>query len=293
LPRPERDGVRRAALWRMARARLALAAMALLPVVSAAEQKPLWEAGLGLAVIDFPDYRGSDERQTFILPLPYLIYRGEILQADRDGARGKFFRSERLELDLSFNGSIPVDSSDNGARSGMPDLDPTLEVGPSLKANLLRDRAREIDVGLTLPVRTVIATDFSHTHNVGWTFEPRVDVDFRDTWLGEGWNVGVGAGPLFGDKRVHNYFFGVPAQFAAPGRPAYVADSGYAGMRALIAVSRRFPSFWFGAFLRADTLAGSVVESSPLVRRRESYAAGFGVTWMLGQSSRMVESEGR
>jgi hypothetical protein len=25
---------------------------------------PLWEAGAGIAGIDFPDYRGSDERQT-------------------------------------------------------------------------------------------------------------------------------------------------------------------------------------------------------------------------------------
>lgn len=269
----------------------ALAGLAALSLAAAAEQKPLWEAGLGVAAIDFPDYRGSDERQTFVLPLPYIIYRGDLIQADRDGARSKFFRSDRVELDVSLNGSIPVSSDDNAARSGMPDLDPTLEIGPSLKVKLLRDRARDVTVGLTMPVRTVIATDFSHSHNVGWTFEPRVDVDFRDTWLGEGWNVGVGVGPLFGDKRYHNYFFGVPAQFATPQRPAHVADSGYGGARALVALSRRFPSFWFGAFVRADTLAGSVIDSSPLVRQEESYAAGFAVTWMLGQSTRTVETE--
>jgi MipA family protein len=270
-------------------ARLVITTVALLPGVTAAEQKPLWEAGLGLTILDFPDYRGADERQTYVLPLPYLIYRGEFIQADRGGARGKFFRSDRMELDISLNGSIPVESSDNATRTGMPDLDPTVEIGPSLKVNLLRDRKRQVDVGLTLPARTVIATDFSHTRNVGWTFEPRVDVDLRDTWLGEGWNVGLGIGPMFADKRLHNYFFGVPAEFAMAGRPAYVADSGYGGMRALVAVSRRYPSFWVGAFVRADTLAGSVVESSPLVRRKESYQVGFGVTWMLGQSVRMVE----
>jgi outer membrane scaffolding protein for murein synthesis (MipA/OmpV family) len=256
-----------------------------------AEEKPLWEAGLGVAVIDFPDYRGSDERQTFLLPLPYLIYRGDLLQADREGARSRFFRSDRMELDVSLNGSIPVDSSDNQARRGMPDLDPTLEIGPSLKVKLLRDAARSVHVGLTLPVRTVIATDFSHTKNVGWTFEPRLDVDFRDTWLGEGWNLGVGAGPLFGDKRFHNYFLGVPAQYATAARPAYVAEGGYGGVRGLVAVSRKFPSFWFGAFVRADTLAGSELASSPLVRQKASYAAGVAVTWMLGQSERMVTVE--
>jgi len=256
-----------------------------------AAQKPLWEAGLGVAVIDFPDYRGSDERQTFVLPLPYLVYRGEVFQSDRDGARSKFFRSERLELDISLNGSIPVSSSDNAARTGMSDLDPTLEIGPSLKVRLLRDADRGANLHLTLPVRTVIATDFTHTHNVGWTFEPRLDLDLKDTWLGEGWNVGVGVGPLFGDKRFHNYFFGVPAEFATALRPAYVAPSGYGGLRALIAVSRRFPSFWFGAFVRGDTLVGSVMESSPLVRQKESYATGLAITWMLGESKRMVEVE--
>lgn len=256
-----------------------------------AEDKPLWEAGLGVTVIDFPDYRGSDERQTFVLPLPYLVYRGDIVRADRDGARTRFFRSDRLELDVSLNGSIPVDSDDNDARRGMPNLDPTLEIGPSLKVRLHRNRERGTNLHLTLPVRTVIATDFSHTRNVGWTFEPRLDLDLRDTWLGEGWNVGVGVGPLFGDKRFHNYFFGVPAQFATAQRPAYVADSGYGGLRGLVAVSRKFPSFWFGAFVRGDTLAGSEMETSPLVRQKESYAAGFAVTWMLGESDRRVAVE--
>ena len=31
-----------------------------------AEQKPLWEAGAGIGVLDFPDYRGSDERSTLV-----------------------------------------------------------------------------------------------------------------------------------------------------------------------------------------------------------------------------------
>lgn len=264
---------------------------ALSPAAAGAVEKPLWEAGLGVAVIDFPDYRGADERHSYALPLPYLIYRGEVLQSDRDGARGLFLKTERYDLDISLNGSIPVDSSDNAARSDMPDLDPTLEIGPKLVVKLLRSRDGDVQIGLTLPARTVIATDFSHTRNVGWVFEPRVDVDFRHTWLGEGWNVGVTFGPLYGDKRYHNYFFGVAPEFATAQRAAYTADGGYAGLRLLGSLSRRFPSFWVGAFVRADTLAGSVVEASPLIRQKESYAAGFAVTWPLGQSARTVDVE--
>lgn len=269
----------------------ALGCAALPPATRAAELQPLWEIGLGVAALEFPDYRGADERQFLVLPLPYLIYRGEVFQADREGARGRFFRSDRVELDVSLHGSIPVNSDDNSTRAGMPDLDPTLEIGPSLAVRLLRYPARGITTTLKLPARTVIATDFTHTRNVGWTFEPRIDVDFEDTWLGEGWNASLGAGPMFGDKRFHNYFFGVPAQFATPARPAYVADGGYGGMRAFVAASRRFPAFWVGAFVSMDTLAGSVMRDSPLVRQEESYAAGVAVTWMLRQSTRMVENK--
>jgi hypothetical protein len=40
-----------------------------------AEQLPLWEAGVGAAALSFPDYRGSNERQFWLLPFPYIIYR--------------------------------------------------------------------------------------------------------------------------------------------------------------------------------------------------------------------------
>jgi len=252
---------------------------------------PLWEAGAGIAVIDFPDYRGSDERQSYVLPIPYFVYRGEILKADREGLRGQFFKNDRLDLHLSLNGTVPVDSTDNSARSGMPDLDPTLEIGVRLDITLLRKPDRSIEVTLGLPVRTVIATDFSHTKNIGWVFEPQFNVDFRDMWPGEGWNVGLAVGPLFGDKRYHNYFYGVAPDFATPQRPAFNAASGYAGSQILGSISKRFRSYWVGGFVRLDSLAGAEFENSPLVRQTESFSAGFAIAWILGRSQQVVEAE--
>ena len=52
-----------------------------------AEQRPLWEAGLGAAGISFPDYRGSDERKNYLLPMPYAIYHGDYLKVDRARVR--------------------------------------------------------------------------------------------------------------------------------------------------------------------------------------------------------------
>src|SRR5690349_18042596 len=74
-------------------------------VLSAADA-PLWEAGAGVAAVNFPDYRGSDQRSSYVLPIPYFIYRGEVLRVDRESVRGRLFESENVELNLSLNGSI-------------------------------------------------------------------------------------------------------------------------------------------------------------------------------------------
>jgi outer membrane scaffolding protein for murein synthesis (MipA/OmpV family) len=272
-------------------AAVAAAIAAPMPRTARPAELPLWEAGAGVAVISFPEYRGSDQRRTFVLPVPYLVYRGEYLKADRNSVRGQFLKNDRVELSVSVNGSIPVDSTDNAARKGMPDLDPTLELGPNLLLTILRKADRSLEIGVRMPARTVIATDFSHTHNVGWVFQPQINIDFRDTWLGEGWNVGFAAGPLYADRRYHNYFYGVAPAFATPQRPAFNAAGGYAGSQILGAVSKRFPSFWVGAFARWDTLAGAVFEASPLVRQKDSFAAGFAIAWILGKSQKTVEAE--
>ncbi|MGH8678218.1 MAG: MipA/OmpV family protein [Burkholderiales bacterium] len=272
----------------MLAAALALCAVVGWPRDGMTGDAPLWELGAGVAAIDFPDYRGSDERTTYVLPIPYVVYRGEVLKADRDRIRGLFFQSERAELHLSINGSVPVDSSENATRRGMPDLDPTLQFGPNLELKLYRSADSKLRIDLRLPLRTVVATDLTHTKNVGWVFEPRINVDLRPTIMGQIWNLGLGVGPLYGDKRYHNYFFGVPPAFATPDRPAYTADGGYAGVQAIAALSRRYGSFWVGAFARWDTLAGAVFESSPLIRQRESFAAGFAVSWIFSQSQTRV-----
>src|SRR3954452_9072918 len=80
-----------------------------------AEEKPLWEAGLGLGGLLFPDYRGSDESQAYPIPVPYFVYRGRFLRADKDGVRGKLFDREYAELSMSVNATIPVNSDRNKA----------------------------------------------------------------------------------------------------------------------------------------------------------------------------------
>lgn len=253
------------------------------------ELKPLWEAGLGVAAIDFPDYRGSDERRAYVLPAPYLVYRGDFLRADEQRVRGMFFESPRAEVDVSISGTVPVDSSKNRARRGMPDLDATLEIGPSLNLFLYRPQDRKHVVELRLPVRAVLASDFSHVDHEGWVFQPHLNLDVKDVLGYNGWNFGILTGPLFADRRYHQYVYGVDRAFATADRPAYQARGGYAGAQLIAALSKRFPKYWVGGFAKYDTVRGAVFEDSPLVKRKHNFTAGFAISWILGQSSTLVE----
>ncbi|UCH47349.1 MAG: MipA/OmpV family protein [Betaproteobacteria bacterium] len=255
------------------------------------EDQPLWEAGLGFTVLDFPDYRGSDERTTYVLPVPYAIYRGKLLRIERDRARGIFFERRRISLQISVSGSVPVDSSGNAARQGMPDLDPTFEFGPSFDLLLFENEDSDFKIDLRFPVRTVIATDLRSFNNVGWVFEPRINFNWSKALPSKKWNLGIAAGPVFGDKRYHNYFYGVAPEFATAERPAYVAESGYGGTQATGSVSRRYGRMWVGGFLRWDSVFEAVFDASPLVRQEETLTAGIAIVWRLNESKRRVPAD--
>lgn len=251
-----------------------------------AQSKPLWEAGIGIGVVDFPDYRGSDERSTFAIPVPFFIYRGDFLKIDRNSVRGRLFESDRLKLDISLNGSVPVDSDDNEARQGMDDLDPTIELGPILKYHWWRSADSQYQLDLRLPVRAVISSEFEH---VGWVAQPQLNLDVQNPFGYEGWKLGLLSGPLFGDRKYHDYFYGVDPQFARPGRPAYEADGGYAGAQVIAALSKRFPKMWLGGFVKWDTLDNAEFEDSPLIKKTNNFTAGFAVSWVLKVSERLVD----
>jgi len=80
----------------------------------------------------------------------------------------------------------------------------------------------------------------------------------------------------------------VPAEFATGSRPAYEPGGGYAGMQFLMALSKRFPKYWVGGFVRYDTLSGAEFGSSPLVTSKRYLAGGFGLSWIFAESKTLV-----
>jgi outer membrane scaffolding protein for murein synthesis (MipA/OmpV family) len=265
----------------------ALLALALpFGTAATAAELPLWEVGGGAGVLSLPHYRGSDQSRTWLLPVPYIVYRGKIFKADREGARAVLYNSDRFDFDLSAGASAPASSEDDEARRGMEDLAPTVELGPNMNITLARAENWKLD--LRLPVRAAVTVQ-RNPQMVGLISTPHLTLDLKR--VAGGWNLGLQTGLVYADRRFNAHFYEVRPEEATAGRPAYKAGAGYGGWQALAAVSRRSGRWWAGGFVRFDSLKGAVFEDSPLVRQRQHWSAGFALAYVFATSSTSVPSE--
>jgi len=255
-----------------------------------ADPLPKWEIGAGLGTLSVPDYRGADTRSSYLFPTPYFVYRGNILHADRNGMRASLFESERVQINLSLNASLPGRSKDNPLRRGMETLRPVVELGPTADIRLWGSADDRMRLDFRLPVRAGVTIESSPRH-IGWLFSPNLLLQAQDFPGLRGWKLGIQGGPMYATRDYNGYLYSVSAADAMPGRPAYAAPGGYAGMQLTTTLSRRFSRYWVGAFLRYDQLGGAVFADSPLVQRNSAVTAGLAVAWVLGMSSETVDAE--
>lgn len=268
--------------------------MASLAISSAAAvieptQQPLWELGLGGGALTMAAYRGADTLTTYLIPIPYFVYRGKILRADRNGVRSVMFARDAIEINLNAGGTIPVSSRNVSARQGMPSLKPIFEIGPSVNWHVYETQDRQVRFDIRAPLRVAMSVSAS-PKIVGLSFTPQFNVDWPNVGGHPGWDLGLLTGPIFSDRQYNQYFYAVAPQYARLDRPAYQASGGYAGTQFLGAISKRYPKFWTGAYARYDTLKGATFADSPLVRSKGYWAIGLGFAWMVGYSSTLVDS---
>lgn len=265
-----------------------LTASCVIPGAAKGAELPQWELGAGAGFLSIPDYRGSDQERLYVFPVPYIVYRGDVLKVDRRTVRGIFYKSERVEVDMSFSGSPPARSSQNGARQGMPDLDAALEAGPSVKITFAETPDAFFKGQVQLPLRAVITSDFTHFRYTGFVFNPRLNFDWGRAKPDHWWSAGFAIGPLFGDTRNYKYYYEVPPLYATPARPVYTPHGGYGGMQLVLSASGRLKKVWAGAFARIDSLHGARFEDSPLVKTKWSVTTGLAISWVFGTSDVLV-----
>ncbi len=260
--------------------------------IPAENTKPLWELGFVAAGAYLPHYPAAAESQARFLPFPWLVYRGEVFRAGERGLlRGLVVKSEKIELDISFSGSLPVDAEDNDARSGLPELDWLGEVGPRLQVNILRtgNQVRSARFDLELPVRGVFSTDFSdYPEWRGVVFAPSIAYRNRN-FGGSGLTFEITAEAIFATEELMDYFYEVESRFVRPGRSAFDAEAGYLGARFALNMRRKFGSRVTG-FLNTSlqNYSGSTKSDSPLSLETFNYGIVAGIKFALFQSDKRV-----
>jgi MipA family protein len=240
------------------------------------------ELGMGVVVLQFPAYRGSVQRSTLVLPVPYLEYRGDFFKADRQGLRGELFDSERVELSVSLSGSPPTKSTEIALRKDMPDLKPSVEIGPQLNVLLSSPANKSVTLRLRVPLRQGMTLE-SNPKNAGLTFSPNLNLDIANPMGLSGGNLGFVVGPIFTSQKQNDYFYTVAPTYANAARPAYQARSGYAGSQFLVSLSRRMGDVWVGSYVRYDNLRGAVFADSPLVATRNYVSAGIAISYIFAK----------
>ena len=262
------------------------------PLTEVDEREPLWEFGVAGVAARLPHYIGSDEYKNYLYPLPYAIYRGKILRADREGVRGIFYKGDKSEISISLWGNPPV-SDENEARQGMPELDAIGEIGPAFRYYFYR-RGWQDHLYLQLAWRTAFSFEFNGGLDIdmdyqGWhssldlSYQKKILIDDRKL------SIYVKGGLQFADSRYNNYFYGVPGQYATTFRDPYEADGGYAGFSLSSSLFREMTSrVSIGCYVRWNNLNGAAFEDSALVREKNNYAIGALVVWKLAESSKLA-----
>ncbi len=245
---------------------------------SDAQEKPLWEIGVGVGGQYLPDYRGSDRYRAMATPFPMFRYRGDFLKVDDENVRGEFFNSDRVQLNISADTSLVIGADDNKLREGMPDLLPAFEVGPSLIVTLSDDKTVG-DWTLHLPLRIIGATDLTDAESVGLVFNPSIAYE-RKKWLGD-WNWLARFGLLFGDSDYHSYYYAVDSKYANEQRPAFDVDAGYSGAIFKLSLRKCIGQLWMGGTVRYDYLGNAEFTASPLLERENSFALTLAVGWFF------------
>ena len=248
-----------------------------------ADALPKWELGAVSIGVTQQAYPGANQQVNRFLILPFFLYRGEFVRADRETAGIRAIKSEQFELDIGFAGSFGASGNEIEARRGMRDLGTLVEFGPRLKWKLGagpgggRWRAE-------LPLRAVF--DISDgAANRGHSFEP--GLVFERQARG-GWRYSTSIGAILADTKLARTFYEVTPAEATAVRPAYVARSGLVGWRLGASATHTLnPNWRVFAFARVDSVSGAANAASPLVRASTggSVAVGVAYTWLRSQAT--------
>ena len=268
--------------------------------------KPEWEAGIGAAYIDSFDYPGSADANQKSLALPFFIYRSSKVRLGEGGAQAIAYETPRIKLDVSLGASLSAESSPDGVRAGMEDLDFLFEFGPAINVLVfqrgLQPRESEglsaqhhwLDgararVRWKTALRAVVATDFSYIDRQGSVVSSELEFALQRL-AGGRVDLRMRLGTTWASRRLQGYFYDVPSTLQTPARAAYTADSGLLASEVSLGFGWRVtPALrWFVA-VDYQSFASAANRDSPLHERDSSRSLSTALVWSILSSDRQVQ----
>ena len=259
--------------------RLLYTFLLILPSLTFASSKPLYEFGVAGFIADLPDYPASDQKHTRYLMVPTFLYRGFVLRSDKKGARARFFKLDKLDIDLSLGGSLPASSKDNKAREDMDDLDTLLELGPRINYDFI-DTEDEL-FSFQIPLRSVISTDIQHTEERGFRLAPQVSYEKR---INEKYKYTLSYRLNYASEKLQDYFYEVQEKDATNRRNQFNAQAGYLGSDLAANLIYKKNTLAMIVGIRHSSYEDATNIKSPLYRVKEDTSIFFGFNWFYFQS---------
>jgi len=251
--------------------------------------KPKYEIGFGAIRLDVPNYPGAAKSTPRTIPFPWIIYRGDVLRADEEGTRAKFLEGDSLELGLSFGFNFAIKSDDNEARSGMPNTDTLIGLGPGLIYRLLKDDPLQ-RVNLGIGLRGNLATNFSNRFRYqGLILEPYVRY-WRKLSSSIPVTIFTSLSASISDQEYADFFYTVEDRYETSSREAYKAKSGLVDLALSVGFSYDFSkkaSIFSGVNYSNLSLAAN--KRSDLVEEEHNIGVILGFAWLFYESDTMVK----
>lgn len=233
-------------------------------------KESLFELGIGVGSLVYPNYMGSKSTQSYTLPYPYMRYKSDYFNIDKDGISGKIFDIKDLKLDLSLGGSLPASSENSKVREGMPDLHFIFEIGPKIIYTIFSHG--KASLFFELPIRAAFSTDLHSIAAQGLISTPEFKYELNYGIM----EFTIRSGVMYADAQYHSYFYEVAKEYETPTRRTYSALGGYSALKNRLGITFRKDNWWGGGYISHYQLDGAIYEDSPLVETKS--ATYFGAT---------------
>lgn len=259
-----------------------------------------WNAGLALASLVYPSWRGANESQTLILPAPVFSLWTDHSEIGRGGVRAQFPLGRHWLIRSSISGSLPVSSDGSKLRKGLGGLDPTMEAGPAL--TWVSPNYGNFHWRAEALLRGNFTLSFSDPKWLGFTAQPRLSLFYNSGLVGKNTAVfaRIAAGPIWAQGHQHRYFYTVSADDIARaeakgnfnlGSTPYKASGGYSGSRINVTGTWIYNRLRVSAYLGYDDLRGARFEDSPLSPEDDYWLTGVFISWRFWGPTRPLRFE--